>query len=370
MSKSTLVSTAQNLKSSIVRAQTDGMVIKAYLNTIRSQPDIVSDFAPGLPATQSQARKNATFWDKTVWPGATQNVTDLFSFSTAWGNYRFLLEGYAQTIASTTASQAQKDEARNNLDQLLGQIYGDINAKYENTETTVANLQRFDDTITETNAEFDKNLKALQDKFAGKSGVIAQLNGEIDTLQDGLGKDIAVIVGGSITTLTGIGLIIVGAACEFESAGTSTGIIVTGVGTTVAGIGAIIGASVDLNNKIQNIADLISEKTEDEALYTAVKVAISQVTGLDEKCAAAKLSANDLMTHWADLKKEIETLRNDIKSVNPGDFGIQARIAEASADFAEIKKTCENIQAAFSGGNPPTTTKVVNEKNFPVKAAA
>lgn len=370
MPQSTLAKAAQSLKAGITQAQTDGMVIKAYQNAIRTQGDIITDYAPGLPATQQQARDNATFWDTEVWPAATQNVTDLLSFSSAWMNYKVLLEQYAQTIASTTATQQQKDEARNNLDLLLGRLYNDVNTKYENTEVAGRKLQQYYTTIMATDKQFDQELTALQTKFAGKSGVIAQLDGEIDSLQDSMGKDVALIVGGCVTTAAGIGLIIVGAACEFESAGTSTGVIVTGVGTLIAGVGAIAGASVDYNNKVNDVANLIAEKTEDEAMYAGVKTAIAQVTSLNDKCEAAVNSTRDLAQHWADLKTEISTLRQDIKTVNPGDFGVQAKIAEASSDFSEILDTCRAIQTAFSGGNPPTNTRQVNTQNFPTSKAA
>ena len=271
MGTSALSSAAKKLKSGITQTQTDGMVIKAYQNAIRTQGDIVTDYAPGLPATQQQARNNATFWDTEVWPSATQNVTDLLSFSSAWMNYKTLLEEYAQTIASTTATEGEKNQARNYLDTLLGQLYGDVNSKYENTEEAGRKLQQYHTTITSTNKQFDKELNALQNKFSGKSGVIAQLNSKIDDLHDSMGKDVALIVGGCVTTAAGIGLIIVGAACEFESAGTSTGVIVAGVGTLVAGVGAVAGASVDYNNKVNDVAKLIAEKTEDEAIYAGVK---------------------------------------------------------------------------------------------------
>ena len=185
-----LATAAKNLNAAVKTSQTDGMIIRVYLNAVRTQENIETEYAPNLPATQQQARDNADFWDGTVWPSMTQTVTDLLSFSNAWSNYSALMTGYAHTISSTSATPAQKDEARRNLDALLGQIYGDVNLKYQNTQKAFDNLKKFYDTIVDTNAQFDKELRALQDKYADKSGVIAQLDADIASLQGSIGAEL------------------------------------------------------------------------------------------------------------------------------------------------------------------------------------
>ena len=163
-----------------------------------------------------------------------------------------------------------------------------------------------------------------------------------------------------MTIAVGAGLIIVGAVVTFETAGLSSSLVIAGVTTVVGGIGIMGAASADINTKSKGIAKLIAERTEDEALYAAVKTMISQVASLDTKCNDAKNRANDLMTFWADLKGEIETLRADIKATNPGDFAVLSSIAEANADFEIIKKTCADIQTAYSGGNPPSKNEQIS----------
>ena len=266
---------------------------------------------------------------------------------------------YAHTISRGTTTDKEKTDARHNLDSLLGVIYVDVNKKYQNVQTATDKLKKYSDTIRDTNSRFDKELRALQEKFASKTGVLAQLDGEIANLNGSIGSDIALVVGSVVGSVVGIGLVVVGLAVEFETAGTSTTLVVAGVTTIAASIGVMASASADINSKAKSIAKLTADRAADEILYASVKTMIDQVASLDDKCESAKNSANNLMIYWADLKGEIETLRADIKAIKPGDFAVLSSIAEANADFEAAKVTCQNIQTAYSGGNPPVKKEEV-----------
>ena len=108
-------------------------------------------------------------------------------------------------------------------------------------------------------------------------------------------------------------------------------------------------------------AKLVTEKAKEEATYGTVRLAIGQVAKLDSACANAKEATHDLMGYWSDLKGDIETLRQDIKAINPGDYWLSNRIAASNADFQAMTQMAQTIQVNSSGGTPP----VKNQGNIP-----
>lgn len=355
---------ASALKDGLTQSQSDAVVIQMYLTAVELQPDIVQDIVPNLPATQAQARQSVTFWRNDVLPAMTQTVTDLISFANQWTAYKNTMLGYAQTIASTTSTQAEKDAARLNLDGMLGQVYSATESKEQNAINAHLKIKAFADQLTSTNSEFNAELKTLQDKFAGKSGVLAQLDAAIDELNSGIGKDAALIVVSAISVIGGGLMIAAGASATFITQGTSTELVLAGIGFVAAGIGGLAGAAADISKKVEDLGKLAKEKAEDEQMYAGIKTAISQVSGLDSKCSDAVNSANDLVNLWGDLRGDLDTLRTDVKAINPGDYSVLHAIQYADADWQACLAAAWNIQTNTAGGNPPVKTGVNGQYPF------
>ena len=309
-----------------------------------------------MPNIQAQAREVAKTWTSSVQSKTSQTVTDLISFSNQWSAYQSHMMTYAQQIASTTTDQATKDTARHNLDLMLGQVYASVEMKENNATKAVDLVNRFNTEISDNNKQFDTALTTLRKAFSGESGVISQLDSEIHNANQSIAKDATLITVSALGTIGGAVLIVVGAVGEFESAGTSTSLILAGIGMAAGGIGGIAASSADLHWQIKKLGKLKTAKTRAEQEYAAINTSISQVSMLDEKCLAAVNSSKDLAGLWTGLKSDIDTLRNDIKAINPGDYSIVHSIQYANSDWASCYELTKTIQQNTAGGNIPTKT--------------
>ena len=353
---------AQNLKQSVHKSVTDSTVVQTYLAAVRTQGDIdAGGKAPRLPDIQKEARANADFWDATVGPDCNRTVSDVISFGTQWTNYAATMQSYAQQIAASQSNDATRNDARKNLDMMLGQIYTNVNTRYQSIQQSCDKLATFQQTVTNTNHQLDEELNSLRSFYGGKSGSIATLDSSIQEIESGMSKDVAAITFGCIGTVAGVVIITVAAAGYFETGGATQDAIIGGVATTIAGVGAIAAASADFDAKKQAVARLITNKSQAEQMYGVVRVAIGQVGKLDSACASAKDASHDLMSYWSDLKGDIETLRQDIKAISPGDYWLSNRIAASTSDFDAMTKAAQLIQLNSSGGTPP----VRNDGNIP-----
>jgi hypothetical protein len=358
-------SSASNLKRGLTESQTDGAVIQMYLTSVQMQPDIVQDVVPSLPQTQQHAREVAQTWTDNVLPKMTQTVTDLISFANQWNSYKNTMLNYAQQIASTTNTQNEKDAARYNLDMMLGQVYNSVEQKENSAIQAKTQIQNFQAALSESSKNFDSALKQLQQAYAGKDGILSQLDAQIDQLHTAIARDATLITLSCITTIGGGLMIAAGSIGEFITAGTSTELVLAGIATTAAGITGIAGSSADLNAKVKELGHVTSLKSQDEQMYAVVKTAISSVSLLSTKCSDAVISADNLSNMWSGLKSELDALRNDVRLINPGDFAVAHAIQYADSDWISCLNLAQTIQANTAGGNIPVQRGVDGKYPLP-----
>ena len=347
---------ASGLKQNLNQSQADAAVVQMYLTAILQQPDIVQNVVPDLPKIQAEARSVAKTWTSDVLPKTTQTVTDLIGFSNQWNAYKSHMMSYAQQIASNSTDAATKAAARHNLDLMLGQVYSSVEAK-ENNAVTASNLvTSFSNAISSNNKQFDSALQTLRKAYSGERGIIATIDGQINTANHNIAKDATLISVSALSTIGGAIMITVGAVTEFESAGTSTSLILAGIGMTAGGISGIAASAADLHGQIKTLGKLEAAKTKAEQEYSAIQTSISQVSMLDNKCSDAVTSSKDLANLWNGLKSDIDVLRNDIKAINPGDYSVVHSIQYANSDWDSCLQLAKTIQANTAGGSIPVKT--------------
>jgi len=344
---------ALSLRDSLSQTQTDNVVIQMYLTALEEQPDIVQDLVPGLPATQARAREHGKRWTEQVLPCLNRTVTDVISYANQWSSYRDTMLGYARTIASPASTPEQVAAARTALDGMLGQVYASAQTRAQNAADARAAVRQFTVNLQEIDGEFASSLAALQNQLAGEKGVLAELDSAIDQMNSGIGRDAAIIVAGAVATIGGVVMIVVGAAVTFETAGASTAIILAGVALTAGGASALAAASADLDGKIKALGKLEKTRSEDLQMYAGVRTAIGQVSELSGRCDAAVAAAEDLTSRWQYLCGDLDTLRQAITGIRPGDYSVVHSIQYADADWAACLHAAQAIQANVAGGQVP-----------------
>lgn len=154
--------------------------------------------------------------------------------------------------------------------------------------------------------------------LGGTTGEIAELEKKIDSEQEALNKDLAMIAGGSTMMVVGGLMIAVGALAEIETAGVSTALIAGGV-AVIAGGATMTGiAGKNYDDTLKNMRDDKKRLAEDKAELTLLNHAKGQLGGLNDTLDQASAALQNLVTSWQQLDNGISAVVDDLQS--PQDF--------------------------------------------------
>lgn len=286
------------------------LLIQAYANSVKEQPQVDFSGEPHLATYQTQintglvtAQSHADTYLNVIQPSLIQNITSI-------GNYYALNNAVPATLPAGS-TEAQWIQALTTL-QLQASTY------QKAANDVVVMITNLHDALTTDTASFAKTVSDLNTAVNGDNGILASDDKELKDIQGKIDGAIAGIVVSGLAILGGAFLICVGAIADFVTAGTTTPAIVGGIGIVVSGIGGEVAAAIALKNLNDQKASLLSEESklrEEVKLATAIN---SGYQSLLNQVKAAVDAATAMENAWQflgdDLGSMISDLQNGVQS--------------------------------------------------------
>ncbi|XP_020614246.1 uncharacterized protein LOC110052457 [Orbicella faveolata] len=284
-------------------------VIQTYVSIILQQPDLKLNALPNLPAHQKTARDHANNWNDTILPLMSKTDADIIDYANKFDSFYFDLVKYAKDI--------KNPESKKNLVEGLNLLLSTIKQKDANVEAVVSDLSTFHKNLNTDYQNLQSDVNQAAVKIEGDSGELKALNDKLDAIHTAMHKDIGLMVGGAVTIVTGVVMIVVGAVTEIPSGGISTALIGGGVLVVSSGVMMETIGSTDYNQQIDKQKTVQEELKGDEIELTGVKTTKHQVTGFVDGLKNAIIAATSLKAAWQTLDADLEELITAIKDVDP-----------------------------------------------------
>lgn len=312
--------------------------IQNYVATILKQPPIELDEMPTLPEHQKTARAHASKWNDDVRPGMIATCTDIIDYANTFESFYENARELADKV--TTDPQARKE-----FIATLTYLKTNIMRKQSAAKEVLLSLKNFQADLNEDYTVFLADAKKATDLYVGNSGEIAKIEGEIQTTQDYINKQIAIMASSGAGILAGIVAICVGVFAEIATAGLSNGLILAGIGLTTGGISGEIAGGVEFAEAINKMVCLKNKLADDKQGLMAVKVVKGQLNGIVDQLHDAVTAAGNLVDTWQSLDTSIGKLIDDINT-DPGKEGpqLKAMLNIARTDWQNTLALAKKMQ--------------------------
>ena len=204
-------------------------------------------------------------------------------------------------------------------------------------------------------------------KIEGDSGEIKALSKQLDAIHDAMDKDIGLMVGGAITIVAGIAMVVFGAVSEIPSGGASTALIGGGVLAFSGGVIMETFGAVDYNKLIGKLKEVTEQLAEDKRQLAALKTTKKQVSGFVKGLENAITAASALRAGWQALHADLQEVITAVDNVDPNvGSWLVAELERAKKDWKVAldqairlqpdgkvpTKLYENLQDAFKEMKP------------------
>ena len=228
-------------------------------------------------------------------------------------------------------------------------------------------LSTFQANLNKDDANFAKDANTAAVKIEEDSGEIKALSKQLDAIQDAMDKDIGLMVGGAITIVAGIAMIVFGAVSEIPSGGASTALIGAGVLVVDGGVIMETLGATDYNKQIGKQKEVTEQLAEDKQQLAALKTTKKQVSGFVKGLENAITAASALRAGWQALHADLQEVITAVDNVDPNvGSWLVAELERAKKDWEVAldqairlqpdgkvpTKLYENLQDAFKEMKP------------------
>ena len=327
-----------NLKDAQKATSAASVAVQTYVVSILKQEIMELPEMPNLRTHQEVARQHALRWNIAVLPELIKTNAHIIDYSNQFNAYHVTLIGLADTVSTDPSARTQFIEG-------LSSLRRDIVNKKQHATSAKISLQNFKETLSADHTTFLTDAAQATKTFEEKSGDIAKLSSEIDTVQTSLNNCIGAMAEGAVSTVGGVVLIIVGALATIETAGLSTGLIMAGVGLLKTGISSEIASGAKYGLEVGKLASLTKKLTADEQGLVRVKIVKGQLDGLVSQLTQTLAALNILIREWSDLDSSMEKVLNDVQR-DPGTYGpeLKAMLDRATQDWDEALSLAQQMQ--------------------------
>ena len=367
-SSTTTVAARPTIRGAQVRSSVEGSVqaslmLQIYTQTVLETPTIVlptsidkitgTTVRQDITTHQTKAQANAKFFLATVNPLLFTTTSSVVGFSNLWTAEFPKLLGLAKNIDAP----GNKDLFARGIANLIAAA----NAKQQTVPPVLDALTKFSALIVADHAAFAADALIVQRAFDGTNGEIQKLKDQIATDNASRAGYIGTIVGGVITDLGAVVLIVVGALATIATAGLAVALVVGGAALVAGGTAAWISASVQLGQLDERVASESKQLAEDEVIFAAVQQASVNVDALVEATAKGVDAVSSLQTAWQSVSDDLTLVQHELDNANPdtGDW-LQTVLFGADDQWKAALSVAIGLQRF---GNVPTRSVSYENKS-------
>ncbi|WP_369184889.1 HBL/NHE enterotoxin family protein [Streptomyces sp. Y1] len=355
-----------------------------YFDKIKDRPEVVAELnkvgkdrgtkaveaLTNINAHLAKARTHAQNWTTTLVPTMFDGLEDIRGYAGVHSSVRTTLlarieeaERQADTIDLDTLKKHLL-EAKDGLDSLKLAAQ----ERREKARAMAASLATFQNDLTGDVQAFTADATAV-DLLAADNGLVKALNDTIKACNAAIAKDTAMIAGGAVAILVGVGLAALGGVLLFVPGGQvlGGGLIIGGVVAAGTGIGLTTYGAIDLKKQKETLDETAQELTLFQTSLTYFTTAHGTVTHFKDSATKAADGARDLHTRWAaeassldQLTKIVGDSAQSARNARTA-FGVlsdvKAALVAGTTEWDDALKTANTIHEMLTGVKENVNTK-------------
>ncbi len=331
-----------DMKISSSALYSESLIVQTYVTTIQQQAIInlaLDNTSIDIPTIQTISKQHATDWTSNYFPKLAQSQADIADVCDQFDGFYNPLVTYANEIAHNV----------DNFKQGILLLQQHVDGKGVNITAAMRALTGFNEKVVSDNASFQSVMSAANSQYNGTSGVLADLQSEIDTLTSKIGDDLMYIGLAAVGEVVGGLTIAVGILLEIETLGFSTFLVYAGISEVLGSTAGMAVAITELLNDQASNRQLVETLARDQINLAAVKTVINVFSNLVSTAHSAIGSLNNMSTHWSNLSAYYTTLSKCcdlVASQDPVALGeyLIAELNKMKANFADLKNAAQYCQ--------------------------
>lgn len=264
------------------------------------------DVLPDLAQHQEKAQRHVNYWNDNILSNMIATNGHIIGYATQFKEFH-------STLIQFTEQKKYKELADG-----LKILQDTITTQKKAAKNLVDQLNTFQVDLNDDDKNFTKDYNTAKQKLGGDHGQIVALENELDSIHSAMRRDIAMMAGGGAGILAGGIMIEVGAVCEFETGGLSTGLVGAGIAVAAGGAGTAIAGSADYNKQIGNLNKVTAEITYDEQQLTELTTVHHQLGGFVSSNQLAVTGTQALVSAWDGLKSDLQNVIDALEELDSG----------------------------------------------------
>lgn len=324
------------------------VMLQTYTNTVLQTPDIKlpsqvdtdsnSTVVEDLPAHQALARTNATNYLNNINPLIVNTVADVIGFGNLWNAEYSLLYSLAENIG-------EGDNATT-FTQGMNNLINKTELAEKNTQPVIDALNAFLPLIQTDERNFTQDATNVNNALGGEEGEIAQLQKEIQSYNDAMNKDLAIIAAGATADVVGGLMIAVGVLGEIETGGVSTALIVGGIAVIAGGTTAMGVAGADYTKTSNAYKQANAELQQDQQVMASTQQAQQTISSLVDAVGQGITAVESLQKGWNSLQADFNQVIQALEQADDPSLGswLTSLLSAANADWVDTLNLAKSIQ--------------------------
>ncbi|MDR3534566.1 MAG: HBL/NHE enterotoxin family protein [Rhodopila sp.] len=304
---------ATGLKSDLTDTVSSLVLLQIYAAQAAQQPALDSlaigvdgkDLLPLLAAHQETARRDAQSMLASVSPAVTAALTDILG-------YGAMLDSFTDSILPLLPSITTSDAARQQVLTLIGQLEIAAAAREGNVRRLATLLSQTVAQARTDSENFAADLDQANKVIGSSTGVLAQIQSQIDDTRRAINAEIAGVVVSALITVGGGVLIGVGALATLPAGVTGTTVVLAGIGVLVTGVGGLAASAAALGTDNDKLAGLYQESARLSMTLTLMRAVAGNIKSYCDSVSGMASAVGSLTSEWTAIQAGIAAFRDDV----------------------------------------------------------
>ena len=306
--------TQQALTGAFIAIQSANKAIKLQGTMPKVDIDGLKDINTSLAAAQG----HADLWAESISGNVQNQLQAIIDYNSLYVPLSTDINSAISEIKRATKAAPPSDDTMSNLASMLAALQDQVQVNlYGSGGTTDNPSQASAVGVFNQLVKYQKDVASDSSIFKGyatlafnsESGIDAQIkqyNDDIDTDNEAMAKDRAMIGGGAAMIVTGVLICVVAVALAPETGGATIAVIGTiGVAATVGGA-VMIGVSAhDLNSKEADVSDKIVKIANDQAEKVSLVTVNSTCSNISTYSGLIYGALDTIKTSWEQMDNDM-----------------------------------------------------------------